>query len=373
MNIYVTHINAWQWVMSHIWMSHGTHMNKSWHTFEWVISLIRSLGSGLYDSFKCAPWLIQMCVMTHSNVCHDSFKCAPWLIQMCTRTQSSVQHDLFIFVTWLKCATWSLQMCAMTQSHVWKDSVMCAPWLSKICDVTHDSVARVTGLFCRDIGLFCGDIGLFCGDIELFCGDIGLFCGDIRLFCSDAGFFGRNVLMYLSTMIAWLSHACDKTHFIREQHMTWLIHTCEYYIFSVIYLMMQWGHCMRAPWICTICEVTQSCAWKDPFIRAQHMTWLYFRLYIWWCSGAMRQKQKLPLCASGRCVRVSMCVCVCSCVCVRVCMCVCLCVPMRTWQHTQMWPRANKQSFLHVQMQGACVRVQVCVCVCLCSCVFVCT
>jgi len=125
-------------------------------------------------------------------------------------------------------------MCAMTQSQVWKDSVMCAPWLSKICDGTHDSVARVTGLFCRDTGLFCGDIGLFCGDI-------GLFCGDIRLFCSDAGFFGRNVMIYLSTMIAWLSHACDKTHS---------------YVNNI---------------------------WHDKFICVNIM---YFLIYIWWCNEA---------------------------------------------------------------------------------------
>ena len=38
----VTHINeschTYEWVMSHIWMSHVTHMNESCHTHEWVIS-----------------------------------------------------------------------------------------------------------------------------------------------------------------------------------------------------------------------------------------------------------------------------------------------------------------------------------------------
>jgi len=30
-----------EWVMSHIWMSHVTHMNESCHTYEWVMSHIR--------------------------------------------------------------------------------------------------------------------------------------------------------------------------------------------------------------------------------------------------------------------------------------------------------------------------------------------
>jgi len=28
------------WVVSHIWMSHGTPMNESWHTYEWVMAHI---------------------------------------------------------------------------------------------------------------------------------------------------------------------------------------------------------------------------------------------------------------------------------------------------------------------------------------------
>jgi len=35
----ITHKDM-QWVTSHIWMSHGTHMNESWHTFEWVMAHI---------------------------------------------------------------------------------------------------------------------------------------------------------------------------------------------------------------------------------------------------------------------------------------------------------------------------------------------
>ena len=41
---HVTHMNeschTYEWLMSHIWMSHVAHMNESGHTCEWVMSLI---------------------------------------------------------------------------------------------------------------------------------------------------------------------------------------------------------------------------------------------------------------------------------------------------------------------------------------------
>jgi len=35
----------------------------------------------------CVPWLIHMCAMTHSYVCHDSFISVPWLIHICAMTR----------------------------------------------------------------------------------------------------------------------------------------------------------------------------------------------------------------------------------------------------------------------------------------------
>jgi len=41
---WVTHVNdschTYEWVMSHMWMSHVTHVNESCHTYEWVMSHI---------------------------------------------------------------------------------------------------------------------------------------------------------------------------------------------------------------------------------------------------------------------------------------------------------------------------------------------
>ena len=40
------------WVMSHVWRSHGTHMNESWHTYEWVLCTL-------------TPPPTYVCVMAH--------------------------------------------------------------------------------------------------------------------------------------------------------------------------------------------------------------------------------------------------------------------------------------------------------------------
>jgi len=77
--------------------------------------LVRDFSSSIH---VCAmtrlrvPWLLHMCVMTHSHVCHDSFTCVPWLIYVCAMTHSRVYHDSSTCVPWL------LHMGAMTHSHV---------------------------------------------------------------------------------------------------------------------------------------------------------------------------------------------------------------------------------------------------------------
>jgi len=132
-------------VMAYIWMSHGTHMNESCHTYERFIThrgrtstphsastyatskhtiqtqLLSALT--LSDSrcswrevFICASWLVCMCHMAHSHVWH---------------THSYVWHDSFICVTWL------IHMCDMTNSYVWHDSFICVTWLIRMCDMTH--------------------------------------------------------------------------------------------------------------------------------------------------------------------------------------------------------------------------------------------
>jgi len=178
-----------------------------------------------HDSFICAPLPILKCAMTHSHMCHDSsiwFTRVTWLIHMCPITYSSVCHDPFTCVSWLfhlckragalesqlaaccsasqcvavccnvmsrhlssskficawhffvlcnvrglalphvrryefTCMTWLTHMCDMTPSHVchassigampcshvWHDSFVCVTWLIHMCQMTHSDMRRL--------------------------------------------------------------------------------------------------------------------------------------------------------------------------------------------------------------------------------------
>jgi len=67
-----THMNesrhTYEWVMTHIWMSHDTHMNESWHTHEWVMTHIwMSHDTHMNESRHTYEW-----VLTHIWMSHDT-------------------------------------------------------------------------------------------------------------------------------------------------------------------------------------------------------------------------------------------------------------------------------------------------------------
>ena len=113
------------WVMSHVswliyihtWLFHTWDMTLSYlkrHslfetccTYKWVMS------------HQNVTWLIHLCNISHSYVCHDSFICVTWLIHMCDTTHSDLRHDAFI------CLSWFIHMCDMNHSYVWHESFIC--------------------------------------------------------------------------------------------------------------------------------------------------------------------------------------------------------------------------------------------------------
>jgi len=79
-----------------------------------------------HDSFIWVTWLVCICDMMHSCVCHKQL-----LIHMCGMTHLDVWLDSFTYVTWL------IHMCDMTHSHVWHDSSICVTWLIHDSEMTH--------------------------------------------------------------------------------------------------------------------------------------------------------------------------------------------------------------------------------------------
>ena len=166
---HVTHMNeschTYEWVMSHIWMSHVTHMNESRHTYEWVMSHIwmshvtymnescHTSGSPSHQPPIAARlscfldrWhallqyvirLLHTCDMTHSHVWHDSFICVTWLIRIYEIPPSCFLdrwHDSF------SCVIRLIHMCDVTHAHVCHDSFICVTWRMPMCVMTHSYV-----------------------------------------------------------------------------------------------------------------------------------------------------------------------------------------------------------------------------------------
>jgi len=164
-----------EWVMSHMWMSHVTHVNESWHThkchaaYYLVLTLahVSLLSLPLPRAFTRVTWLFHMCVMTHLFVCHDSFVCVPWFVHMCVMTHSCMCHDSFTCVTWL------IHMCVMSHLYVWQDSFICVSWLihmthSYVCYDSFICVANVSTRTSTGVEfLFAWGIRTFLGKIHV--------------------------------------------------------------------------------------------------------------------------------------------------------------------------------------------------------------
>jgi len=127
------------WVMSHIWMSHVTHMNESCHTHaneschtyvrhECDYSILgRHFGICMCDMIYLHVWHdSSICVSCWSNlyVWHDSFVCATWLILMRDMARVYVCHAGPIY------------MRDMTHLYVQRDSFVCVTWLIYKFDMT---------------------------------------------------------------------------------------------------------------------------------------------------------------------------------------------------------------------------------------------
>jgi len=73
-----THMN--QWVMAHIWMSHGTNVNESWHTYEWVVTQIPYLWGNSAD-LETQPANNHLCVRARMHAC--AYVCVCVCVRVC--------------------------------------------------------------------------------------------------------------------------------------------------------------------------------------------------------------------------------------------------------------------------------------------------
>jgi len=135
---------------------------------SWLVHMCAISGTCVcHDSCICAPWLIHKCAKTRSGesgliaqicVCSAPFMCVitrsyvccqnwyirvPWLIHTCAVTHSYMCHDSSVRVPWfVHTWAWLINMCTMTHSYVFHDVLihswyMWVPWLIHMCAMTH--------------------------------------------------------------------------------------------------------------------------------------------------------------------------------------------------------------------------------------------
>jgi len=82
---HVTHINeschTYEWVMSHTWLSHVTHMNESCHTYEWVMShMWMSHVTHINESCHTYEWVVSHLWMSHVTHINESCHTYEWVM-----------------------------------------------------------------------------------------------------------------------------------------------------------------------------------------------------------------------------------------------------------------------------------------------------
>jgi len=84
--------HTYEWVMAHIWMSHGTHMNESCHTYEWVMSHIwmRHV-THMNEPCHTYEWVMSHIWMSHVTHMNESCHTYKWVM---SHTQSSPITDM---------------------------------------------------------------------------------------------------------------------------------------------------------------------------------------------------------------------------------------------------------------------------------------
>jgi len=73
--------HTYEWVMSHIWMSHVFHMNESWHTYEWVTLHV-------CESCHTYEWVMSHIWMSHVFHMNESWHTYEWVtLHVCSHAK----------------------------------------------------------------------------------------------------------------------------------------------------------------------------------------------------------------------------------------------------------------------------------------------
>ena len=171
--------HTYEWVMSHIWMSHVTRMNKSCHTYEWVMSHRRHACSR--ETCHTHEWVMShvwhaLCIMTVTclitmdtgwrrligyhisignflqksakNSSYASFVKDTWRITMKSAISLwAIFRKTSLELVALMGTWWMTWRRTMDTSHGTNMSLFVGvPWLFRLCNVRHSYVWHVVSI-----------------------------------------------------------------------------------------------------------------------------------------------------------------------------------------------------------------------------------
>ena len=107
--------HTYEWVMAHIWMSHGTHMNETWHTYEWVMAHTwMGRGTHTNETWHAYDW-----VMAHIWTGHGTHEWA-------------MAHIWMYTYKWVMAHIWMSHGTHMNESWNTCEWVMAYMWMSQL-------------------------------------------------------------------------------------------------------------------------------------------------------------------------------------------------------------------------------------------------
>jgi len=123
--------HAYEWVMSHIWMSHGTHTNESCHTYEWGMARIwMSHGTHVNESwhtYKCVLPHIRMSHVTHTS---ESWHTYAWVMAHMWMRDCTHMNESRHTYEWVMAHIWMGHGTHMNESCHTYEWVMAHIWMS---------------------------------------------------------------------------------------------------------------------------------------------------------------------------------------------------------------------------------------------------
>ena len=228
-----------EWVMSHIWMSHVTHMNESCHTYEWVMSHVWishvthmneschtvQIGSQTpsdgYKSRHTYEWVMWHVWMSHVTHMNKSQHMRTRVLSQHKASTHAVQTGSTTLSDWYEsCHTYGWIMSHIWMSHVTPMNESCHTYEWVMSHLLMSHVTRMNES-CSLISFMCVarliHIIHMCGTtrdswLKCACG-MSHSCGTAHSHHSHVCDMTHSYVWHDSFIcVTWLTHMCDMTH-----------------------------------------------------------------------------------------------------------------------------------------------------------------